>query len=69
MSEESTEPKTEEPAVEPAPEPKENAPEWKYKSEFGINTRMREVIELTISVCNAEIASNRRKIEKLTYGV
>jgi hypothetical protein len=44
-------------------------PAWQYKTSFGINDRMKEVIELTIRVANEEIARNRRKIDKLTYGV
>lgn len=47
----------------------ETAPEWKFKTEFGINERMREIVEMTIRVANDEIARNRRKIDKLTYGV
>ena len=62
MSEEEKEP-TELP--EEPPKPKAN---WEYKTEFGINTKMREVIQATIKVCEAEIKTYRRKIEKLTYG-
>jgi hypothetical protein len=45
------------------------APKWEYKTQFGINDKMKEVIEATIKVCNQEIARNKRKIDKLVYGV
>ena len=41
---------------------------WEYKEEFGINTRMREILEETKKVCEAQIEQYRRKLEKLTYG-
>lgn len=51
-------------------EKKEETPqlEWEYKTEFGINTKMREVIQATLKVAEASIESYRKKIEKLTYG-
>lgn len=49
------------------PEPPKG-PEWEYKTEFGINSRMREVIDLTLKVAEAEIETYRKKIDKLTYG-
>lgn len=42
--------------------------EWEYKTEFGINARMREIIDTTIKVAEIEIDTYRRKIAKLTYG-
>jgi hypothetical protein len=59
MSDE-TKPKEETPAPE--------APKWEYKTEFGINTQMREVVRLTVSATEAEIKLLRRKLEKLQYG-
>ena len=54
----------EKPQEEVAPE----APKWERKSEFGINTQMREVVRLTISASEAEIKLLRRKLERLQYG-
>lgn len=48
--------------------PKKPQIEWEYKTEFGINARMREIIDTTIKVAEAEIATYKRKIERLTYG-
>jgi len=42
--------------------------EWKYKKEFGIVTEMRKAVTAARSASEAEIASLRRKLEKLTYG-
>lgn len=41
---------------------------WEQRNEFKINGRMREVVNLTISATEAELAVLRRKLEKLTYG-
>ena len=41
---------------------------WEYRTEFRINTQMREVVALTRKVVEGEIDRLRRKIEKLTYG-
>lgn len=49
-----------------APEPPKAT--WECKTEFGINARMREVIEATIKVAEAEVETYKRKIERLTYG-
>lgn len=68
------EPPAEAPAEAPAAEasgtPKDEPPkvEWKFKRNLGINEEMKKVIGLTIEASNAEIASLRRKLEKLTYG-
>lgn len=42
--------------------------EWKFKRNLGINEQMKKVINLTIEATNSEIATLRRKLEKLTYG-
>ena len=43
-------------------------PEWEYRTEFRINTQMREMLNLARKVTEAEIDRLRRKVEKLTYG-
>jgi hypothetical protein len=43
--------------------------QWEYKTSFGINDRMREVIQLTVKVAEAEADRLRKKLHKLTYGV
>lgn len=48
------------------PEPKRL--KWEYKTQFGISEKMKDVIELTIKVAEAEVAAYQRKLEKLTYG-
>lgn len=63
MSEESKTGNTSDPT--PTDPPKAT---WEYKTEFGINARMREVIEATIKVAEAEVEAYKRKIERLTYG-
>lgn len=62
MSESQTPPEADEKPEEP------KRPEWAYKREFGINTKMREVILQTKSVAEAELAGLRQKLERLTYG-
>lgn len=42
--------------------------EWKFKKNLGINDKMKNVINLTISATQSEILVLRRKLEKLTYG-
>jgi len=46
------------------PEP----PQWEYKKEFEINKRMKDIVKLSISATEAELAMLRRKLDKLTYG-
>lgn len=43
-------------------------PSWEYKEEFGINTKMRAVCEMSIKVAEAELTSLQRKLDKLVYG-
>lgn len=52
----------------PPEEPKQKPPEWQYKTEFGINTRMREIIGKTIEVSELELKTLRHKLDRLTYG-
>jgi len=49
--------------------PKEEAPpNWEYKTDFAINTKMREVVTKTIEASELELAGLLRKLDKLTYG-
>jgi hypothetical protein len=49
-------------------EPKKNPqPKWE-KRNFRLNEHMKTVCELGISATKAEIASLKRKLEKLQYG-
>ena len=65
-----------EPEGTPAAEVSEEAPnvegrppfEWEYRTEFRITTQMREMLNLTKKVTEAEIDRLRRKLNKLTYG-
>jgi len=69
MSDETTPP--EPPAVETDAPPPEEAPEpprWEYKTEFGIHSKMRDVIGKTIDVTVSEIDKLKLKLDKLTYG-
>jgi hypothetical protein len=50
---------------EPEDQPQAN---WQYRKEFGIVTKMREAINLTKTATEGELASLRRKLERLTYG-
>jgi hypothetical protein len=43
-------------------------PAWEYKTEFGIHTKMKEVIHRTIDVTSEHIEDLKRKLDKLTYG-
>lgn len=49
-------------------EDKEKPPPTWEKREFAINGKMKNVIHLGIKATEAEIATLRRKIEKLQYG-
>lgn len=56
-------------AENPEEKPKEpEPPTWEYRTDFGINKKMQEVIVLTISATQSEIQTLRRKLEKLQYG-
>lgn len=63
------------PAVEAevvgAANPSEEEPkraEWQFKTEFGINTRMREIVHKAIEFSELELANLRRKLDRMTYG-
>lgn len=62
-----SEPAEANPKVEGASEQRP-PPQWEYRTEFRINTQMREVLNLARKVTEAEIERLRRKVEKLTYG-
>lgn len=55
-------------AKEPEQPKKPPQANWEYRTEFRINTQMREILNLTRQATETEIARLRRKIEKLTYG-
>jgi len=69
MSDETKAPETpEEPQVVEPEAPKPPQAEWRYKSEFGIITHMRTIINETIKVARMDIDRQRKKLKKLTYG-
>lgn len=43
-------------------------PEWEYKEEFGIVTRLKEAVKVTAVASEKELSNLRRKLERLTYG-
>jgi hypothetical protein len=43
-------------------------PEWKYKEEFGIVTKLKEAVKATAVASEHELSNLRRKLERLTYG-
>jgi hypothetical protein len=64
---------SDEPEAPEAPEAPESAEErppfaWEYREEFKITGQMREMLNLTKKVAEAEIDRLRRKVDKLTYG-
>lgn len=60
--------KPEDPKPEEAQETKPPPPQWERRTSFKINDRMKDVVQKTIDLTRMEIASLRRKIDKLTYG-
>jgi len=46
---------------------KQEFPKWE-KRNFALNEHMKQVCELGIAATKAEIASLKRKLEKLQYG-
>lgn len=50
-----------------APEEK-RPPSWEYKTEFGINTKLKDIVGKTIDATTAEIDRLKRQLDKLTYG-
>ena len=46
----------------------EKPPEWQYKEEFGLVTKLREAIKGTKEASEHELTALRRKLERLTYG-
>lgn len=43
-------------------------PEWEYKTTFGINARMKEVLEKTLEAAKAERNVLLKKLRKAQYG-
>jgi len=54
-------------ATEP-PEETPPAPKWEYKTEFGINEKMKSVVDKAITLTASQIEDLRRKLDRLTYG-
>lgn len=50
------------------PEEETKPPNWEYKTDFAINTKMREVVAKSIEASELELAGLLRKLDKLTYG-
>jgi hypothetical protein len=50
------------------PEDNQTPPAWEYKEEFGIVSKLREVVKATQVASEKELADLRRKLERLTYG-
>lgn len=46
------------------PEP----PKWEHKTEFGINTKLKDIVSKAIDASSAEVERLKRQIDKLTYG-
>lgn len=42
-------------------------PQWE-KREFNLNSKMKDVIKLSVKATEAEITALRRKLKKLQYG-
>lgn len=43
-------------------------PEWVYRDQLPIHTRMSEIIRLTIKATEQQLKADRRKLRKLQYG-
>lgn len=41
---------------------------WEHKTEFGINTKMKEILKLTLAAAQAERDRLKKKLDKLQYG-
>ena len=50
------------------PESEPTQPEWKYKEEFGIVSKLKDVVKATQVASEKELSDLRRKLERLTYG-
>lgn len=61
MSDETKEPEA------PA-EPEKKPPSWEYKTEFGVNQKLKDVVTKAIDVTSTEIDRLKRQLDKLTYG-
>lgn len=49
-------------------DPKEEAPQWAYRTNLGINAKMKEVIEKTLEAAKAERDLLLKKLRKAQYG-
>lgn len=54
----------EEVPAEEGPKP----PQWEYKTEFGINSQLREIVTKSKEFAEAELEVMRRKLDRITYG-
>jgi hypothetical protein len=43
-------------------------PEWQYKEEFGIVTKLKTAVQATKKASEQELAELRRRLDRLTYG-
>lgn len=43
-------------------------PSWEYKSDFGINVKMKEMLKATLVASESELDRLRKKLNKLQYG-
>ncbi len=49
--------------------PEEKPPlQWEYKTQFGINEKLKTVVERAIDASVSEVERLKRQIDKLTYG-
>ena len=48
--------------------PSETSGTWNEKTEFGINTRLREVVTKARDASLKALEVQRKKLERLTYG-
>lgn len=48
--------------------PEEKAPEWEYRTNLGINERMKDVIKKTLEAARAERDLLLKKLRKAQYG-
>lgn len=43
-------------------------PEWRYAKQFAIHERTAGVVRLAIKATHLQLANERKKLKKLTYG-
>lgn len=64
----SDEPEVPETPEEPPKFEEKPPPTWEYKTEFGIHTKLKDVVSKTIDVTATEIEVLKKKLDRLTYG-